>query len=238
MSVKYLISLLALVFVFQFNLAQDKLLLTNGHEERGQLIADSNGIYQLKIYRNGGKTKIIPFDEYRVFSRTDINGNETVIYKQDTSIGNFLTQNEMRMYIYGQRDANQNMKSGQHFVLSYIGGLSFSLFDTYSFSGYDYTCPDGTTTQHISPGFFHSEPTVSQILIPFAFGVVSTFFKSKIKKEDVSDIAYLSNEQYIEGFKKVKKFKKMRNVFFGSVAGVATGLIGFYASGGVPVNCQ
>jgi len=230
--------LFLLLFLFaNVTLAQDKLLLTNGHVERGKLLADSNGVYQFQIYKNGGKTKLISFEEYRVFSKYDIQGNEKVVYQQDSAIGNFLTVNEMRMYIYGQRDANQNFNAGPHFMLSYVAGLSFSIFDTYSFSGYDYLCPNGLTTTHVSSGPFHSEPTVSQILIPFVFAVGSTLIKSKIKKEHVSDIAYLSNEQYIEGFKKVKKFNKLRNVFIGSIAGVATGLIGYYASGGVPINC-
>jgi hypothetical protein len=45
----------------------------------------------------------------------------------------------------------------------------------------------------------------------------------------VSNIGYLNSEEYIEGFKKVKKFKKIKNSFLGSLAGAAIGLLSFYA---------
>ena len=209
---------------------QDKLLLLNGRVDRGKVLEETEGRLKFQVYKNGGATKLIEYEKYRLFSWTNIEGQEKVFYQKDTLIGNFFSENQMRMYIYGERDAYANYQSSQHFLVGYTIGLSVSLFDTYAFK--EGVCANGMP---VAPGFFKRTPSIGPILVPFGVTIGAGLFKSKIKKEDVSDVTFLANEQYLEGFNRVKRFKKIRNYLLGSMAGVATGLIGYYASGG-PCN--
>jgi len=208
--------LLAIAFFVAFNInAQDKLLLLNGRVDRGKILSDKESTFEFKIYKNGGKEKIIPYDKYRIFSVTDIKGKESILYKRDTTMGNFRTENQMRMFIYGQRDAHENFGSGHHFLGGFVLGFGAAIFDTYEFEN--------------PGGFFKRTPSIFPVLVPLVVPLGASFLPSKIMKDDVSDIGYLNSEEYVEGFNKVKKFKKIKNSFLGSIAGVAAGLISYYA---------
>jgi hypothetical protein len=205
----------ALLFAFNVN-AQDKLLLLNGRIDKGKIIAEKEATFDFKFYKNGGKEKITSYDRRRIFSITDSNGKESVLYKKDTAIGNFLSENQMRMYIYGQRDAHENFGSGRHFFGGFVLGFAAAVFDTYDFDN--------------SGGFFKTpDASLFPVLFPLSISLGVSLLPSKITKEDVSNIGYLNSEEYIEGFKKVKKFKRIKNSFLGSLAGVTMGLFSYYA---------
>ena len=204
----------ALLIVFNVS-AQDKLLLLNGRIDKGEIMADNEATFDFKIYTNSGKEKIIPYDKYRIFSITDSSGKESILYKKDSSIGNFLSENRMRMSIYGQRDAHENFGSGRYFLGGFVLGLAATVFDTYEFD---------------SPGgFFKRSPSIFPVLFPLSIPLGTSLLPSKIIKEDVSNIGYLNSEEYVIGFNKVKKFKRIKNSFLGSLAGAAMGLISYYA---------
>lgn len=211
--------------------AQDKLLLLNGHVDRGKILEDKGATFDFKIYKNGGKEKTIPYDKYRIFSVTDIKGTETVLYKQDTTIGNLLTENQMRMYIYGQRDAHKNYKSSHLFIGGVALGLAAALFDTYEFGNQkeiDEAIRLNTAVPEPIPrGFFLRTPSIGPPLLPLVIPITIKFLPSKIMKEDVSDIGYLNSEEYVEGFKKVQQFKRIKVSFLGTLSGVAAGLIAY-----------
>jgi hypothetical protein len=215
-------------FLIVFNVsAQDKLLLLNGRIDKGEIIADKESIFDFKIYKNGSKEKIIPYDKYRIFSITDINGKESILYKKDSSIGNFLSENRMRMYIYGQRDAHENFGSGRHFLGGFVLGFAATVFDTYEFGLSKKEIADGATP--IPTGFFLRDPSIFPVLFPLSIPLGASLLPSKIIKDDVSSIEYLNSEEYVEGFNKVKKFKRLKNSFLGSLAGAAMGFICYYA---------
>jgi len=209
-----IILVFTLFIAFGLN-AQDKLLLLNGRVDRGKIVEDKESSFDFKIYKNGGKEKVIPYDKYRIFSVTNIEGKESILYKRDTTIGHFRTENQMRMYIYGQRDAHNNYGSNHHFLGGFVLGFTAAIFDTYEFEK--------------PGGFFKRTPSIFPVLVPLAIPLGVSFLPSKIMKDDVSDIGYLNSEEYVEGFNKVKKFKRIKNSFLGSIAGVATGLISYYA---------
>ena len=66
--------------------------------DKGEIISDKELKLEFKTHNNNGKEKIIPYDKYRIFSIMDRDGEESVWYKKDSSIGNFLSENRMRMY--------------------------------------------------------------------------------------------------------------------------------------------
>jgi hypothetical protein len=215
----------ALLIVFNVS-AQDKLLLLNGRIDKGEIIADKESIFDFKIYKNGSKEKIIPYDKYRIFSITDSNGQESILYKKDSSIGNFLSENRMRMYIYGQRDAHENFGSGRHFLGGFVLGFTATVFDTYEFGLSKKEIADGATP--IPTGFFLRDLSIFPVLFPLSIPLGASLLPSKIIKDDVSSIEYLNSEEYVEGFNKVKKFKRIKNSFLGSLSGMAIALISYY----------
>ncbi len=215
----------ALLIVFNVS-AQDKLLLLNGRIDKGEITEDKESIFDFKIYKNGGKEKIIPYDKSRIFSITDINGKESVLYKKDSSIGNFLSENRMRMYIYGQRDAHENFGVGRHLFGGFLLGFAATIFDTYEFGPSKKEIADGATP--VPTGFFLRDPSVFPVLFPLSIPLGASLLPSKIIKDDVSSIEYLNSEEYVEGFNKVKKFKRIKNSFLGSLSGMAIALISYY----------
>ena len=221
-----LIVTFALLIAFKVN-AQVKLLLINGRVDKGEIIADKESVIDFKINKNGSKEKIITYDKYRVFSITDINGKESILYKKDSAIGNFLSENQMQMYIYGQRDAHENFGGARHFLGGLLLGFAGAVFDTYEFGLSKTEIADGLTP--VPKGFFLREPSVFPVLFPLTITLGVSLLRSKIMKDNVSNIGYLNSEEYIEGFNKVKKFKKIKNSFLGSLAGAAIGLLSFYA---------
>ena len=216
----------ALLIAFGLN-AQEKLLLLNGRVDKGKIVADKESIFDFKINKKDGKGKIISYDKYRIFSITESNGKESILYKKDTAIGNFLSENQMRMYIYGQRDAHENFGGVRHFLGGLILGFSAAIFDTYEFGLSKQQIAAGVTP--IPKGFLLREPSVFPALFPLTIALGTSLLPSKIKKNDVSNIGYLNSEEYVEGFNKVKRFKRIKNSFLGSVAGAAMALISYYA---------
>jgi hypothetical protein len=216
----------ALLIVFNAS-AQDKLLLLSGRIDKGEITADKESIFDFKIYKNGGKEKIVSYDKSRIFSITTINGKESVLYKKDSSIGNFLSENRMRMYIYGQRDAHENFGIGRHFLGGFVLGFAATVFDTYEFGPSKEEVADGATP--VPTGFFLRDPSVFPVLFPLSIPLGASLLPSKIIKDNVSSIEYLNSEEYVEGFSKVKKFKRIKSSFLGSLSGVVMGFICYYA---------
>jgi len=216
----------ALLIVFNVS-AQDKLLLLNGRIDKGEIIADKESIFDFKIYKNGGKEKIIPYDKSRIFSITNINGKESLLYKKDSSIGNFLSENRMRMYIYGQRDAHENFGIGRHLFGGFLLGFAATVFDTYEFGPSKKEIAEGATP--VPTGFFLRDPSIFPVLFPLSIPLGVSLLPSKIIKDDVSSIEYLNSEEYVEGFSKVKKVKRLKSSFLGSLSGMAIALISYYA---------
>ena len=211
-----------------FNIsAQDKLLLINGRVDKGEIILDKELKIDFKPCNNSSKDKIISYDKYRIFSIMDKDGDESVWYKKDSSIGNLLSENRMRMYIYGQRDAHENFGIRRHLLGGFLLGFMATTFDTYEFGPSKKEIANGAPP--IPTGFFLRDPSVFPVLFPLSIPFGANLLTARIKKSDVSAIEYLNSEEYIEGFNKVRKFKRIKNSFIGGLLGSALGFICFYA---------
>lgn len=219
---------IAFVLLILFNIrGQDKLLLINGKSDKGEIIADKELKLEFKTHNNNGKEKIIPYDKYRIFSITNRDGEESVWYKKDSSIGNFLSENRMRMFIYGQRDAHENFGVRQHLLGGFLLGFMATTFDTYEFGPSKKEIANGAPPT--PTGFFLRDPSVFPVLFPLSIPFGANLLTARIKKSDVTAIEYLNSEEYIEGFNKVKKFKRIKASFAGSLLGSAMGFVCFYA---------
>ena len=86
--------------------SQDKLLFLNGKELEGKILEFNK--YQLTFQTL--KNKEIAIENYRLFSFSK-NNEDTILYRYDTLEGNFLSEKDMKMFVYGERDAHLTYSS-------------------------------------------------------------------------------------------------------------------------------
>ncbi|CAG5078667.1 hypothetical protein [Parvicella tangerina] len=208
--INFLITLLALLMVLP-SMAQDKIQLMNGKVLRGKLGAETEDYFKFDYYKKGGKVKSMELVKYRIFSHTNSAGEETILYKRDTLMGNFYSKNEMKMFVFGERDAYNNYKSNGWLVTGIGLGFTSVLMDTYDFE------PNG--------GFFKRTPSIFPIAVPLVVTIGAGVIKPKVRKEFAADVSFLSSEYYIEGFQKIAKVKKLKSALLGSVIGVGSGFL-------------
>lgn len=231
MKKKILFFVFLLLQLFSFNsLAQDQILLLNGKNYNGKLLGNSPDIVNFDFISKSGKTKSFSFENNRVYSFTKEGEEESVLYKKDTSIYHYFSQYEMRMFIYGEKDAYDRSSVAKPWISGFAVGLGVSMYDTY-LSG-NYVCTDN---QEVPGGFFKRQPSLAQFIIPFVVPIVAGVINPKMKAKHASDPTFLANEQYIDGFKKVRRFKRVKSSLFGSLCGVAVGMLAYTLS---PKPCQ
>lgn len=216
-KIKNVLTLAIAVLLFTNFIGQDKILMTNGKILRGKILAEQEDYFTLNYFKKGGKVKELELAKYRVFSVTNAEGLETIHYKPDSVMGNFYSVNEMKMFIYGQRDAFKSYQPMPMFLLSLTAGIGAVLFDTYEFK---------PTATHPA-GFFQRTPSMMPITVPLVFTIGTGLFAPRIRKEYASDISFMASEHYIEGFRKIAKYKRLKNAFLGSATGVVLGFVAY-----------
>ena len=80
----------------------------------GNLLEQTNYEFTFK----NKKEQQFLIDKYRVFSYTQ-NNKENIVYEFDILSGNFLKVKDMKMFVYGERDAYQGFRP----MATNIGGL-------------------------------------------------------------------------------------------------------------------
>lgn len=188
-----------IVFIFfQFTLSgsaqenKDTLLLLNGDVIICTIIDTTNGLTSIKNPKNSQKNILIEND--RIFSIKSPAG-EQIIYVYDTIIGNEFTIDEMRYFIYGERDADKNFKAKGSLLIGVAVGLL-----------------SGITGSFLCP------------IPPFAFTALSGIPKVKIKKGTVSDPDYLNHDPYLMGYERVARKKRKLKSLIGGGIGLIVGL--------------
>jgi hypothetical protein len=190
---------LPLFFLFSFSLqAQtsqplDTVYLMSGRTVTG-VVKDSTDD-QLKILtpkkKGGFKADFIDLD--LVFSVRYRDGHEEVFYKQDTLFGNYFTPQEVRYFIYGERDA----RVGYHCPV-WLGGAFVA-----GFAG-------GYTRSILAP------------LPVFGYAGLTTVFRIKIKPGSVSNPDNIRYDTYVLGYEKESRKKRMiRSMVWGGLGMVA-----------------
>jgi hypothetical protein len=177
------------------------------------------------IYNKKGelKTKGGNIDYYRVFSVIDATKQETVLYRRDTLLGQDRSELEARYFTYGGQHAYKHVKPRWQFGAAAGTAFALSLFDTYNTT--PVTLQNGTT---IPRGFFKSEPSVLQVLIPFVSTAAFGFTRVKLRASQVRDRALLNDENFLMGFKRVARQKIVFAALKGALLGTAVGLTSYY----------
>lgn len=199
MQFRKFIALLLFVFVSATGFSQEKrdqIILMSG-KVFDNVEVTTVGDIEVKYLHHKRKKTIERFvDKYRVFSIAYADGTEDVIYKQDTLVGNYFTEEEMRMFVYGEQDALKYYKSTGAVLL----GILYS----------------GTGGYILYNHFF-------VFLVPFSFTVLSGIPRVQVKSHKVRDPKYLAEPAYILGYERTAKAKRIQGALKGSIIGVVLG---------------
>jgi hypothetical protein len=165
-------------------------------------------------------------DYYRTYSVVSATGVETVLYTQDSTVGNYRTPTEMRYFVAGEQHANTRYKP--YWALALAGGVSLgaSLFDTWVFK--DITDQFGNVTT--PAGMFRTEPSVLQVIIPFVVTAAVGLPKVRLRlsKMRVTDRAMANDENFIAGYARIARQKKVFAALEGSLIGVGVGILSYF----------
>jgi hypothetical protein len=177
---------------------KDTLLMMDGSKFTGELLDTANHKYKVRYFKKSGKEKTVSMDDDLIFSVLYHDGHEQIVYKQDTTTGNFFSAEETRFFLYGERDAEQNYHCPGSTISSFVLGVG---------CGYI--------------GSFFS------LIPPFVYSGLLLIPKIKVKYTTVSNPVYLNYETYVMGYEKIARRKKLFRSLVSGVGGLAGGLVAF-----------
>lgn len=139
-------------------------------------------------------------DREDVFSVTYPSGDEKVYYAFDEPMGDILQENEMRAYVYGERDARAAL-SGKGW---FYGGLAVGAISGYAL-----------------------RTSVVSLAVPPVFALAANIPIIHIKERYIADKAYQYNENYALGFEKYARGKNTIEALKGSAIGTVLGIVAY-----------
>lgn len=176
-------------------IAQDKLLFLNGKELDGSILNQT----EYEITFKDKKEKEIVVDNYRLFSITK-NNQETILYKYDTLEGNFLKEHDMKMFVYGEREAYRSYSSNFSNALGLAAG---------GVAGY----------------FMHKDQSFIYVATPLVYTTLTLPFGTSVKHKKLSSSEYLKEDEFLRGYERVARSKRTQNALKSSVLGVGLGFL-------------
>jgi hypothetical protein len=189
-----------LVFVQFTSFAQDTLRLLNGKSVLVNYIAmDNDRLYFKKIdFKNGQIiTKRKSFKNLEnVFQLIKSDGTLMQIYEQDSTIDNFLSIEDMKVYLKGINYARTYYKAPKNFTAGYVFGLG--------------------------SGYFGLMWGILPIAI---YGTVANKLPVDLKEIEKGDNLLFKNEVFIAGFTDQAKIKQRNKAFIGGTLGLVTSLL-------------
>lgn len=135
-----------------------------------------------------------------VFAIQDSTGYEKVLYSFDEPAGNYLTQEQMRAYVVGEKDARFGVR-GQFWFYT---GLATGAISGYAFRSSLYA-----------------------LAYPPLFALTAQIPTVHIKDNHISDATYLYNEDYARGYASYSRSKYTREALKGSVLGTIIGIVAY-----------
>lgn len=179
--------------------AQDTLLLMNGRELNCHIVDDSGTVFIFELAKKNGKLKTREIHKNDVFSVKKSGKEEYVLYTYNEFLGDVYTEDEMRFYLAGERDARENFTAWPTFIAGFV------ICGTIGFIG-----RDGLITAMAPPLIF----TLAQ-LIP----------KIKIRANTMSSDSYKYNDIYADGYEPPARSRKLFRAMEGAFGGAATGIL-------------
>lgn len=173
----------------------DTVYLLSGKTVTGIVKDSTDDELKILIPKKNGDFKADFVDMDLVFSVKYRNGQESVLYKQDTLFGNYFTPQEIRYYMYGERDARANF----HCPLWIAGAFAAG------FGG----------------GYFRS--ALSPVPA-FAYSGLTTAFRVKIRPGSVSNPDNIKYDTYILGYEKEARKRRLFQSLIWSGIGMVAGI--------------
>lgn len=202
-------------------MGQDKVNLLNGKILEGKVESTADEQVQMKVNGKKGKVYDTYLENYRIFSIVSSDGTEKILYKQDSSIGNFLDTKDMKFYMLGEQDAYKNFKPRGTVILGTTLGIGLGMLDTYSFGD-----PNDPT---IAKGMFKSSPGLLMVLYPFMYTAIAGIApRPQLDIHNITDRNNLNSEHFIQGFARVARYKRAIRALISSAIGSAIGLGTYY----------
>ena len=223
------LSLFLLLFSYSFGQSgKDSLLLLNGKSIRGEITSvgefEGDSVINYNYTKKNGKVISEMIRTNRVYSYT-WNGNSSIVYRPNAFLGDYLTIGQTKDVTIGSYDARQTFKPHVPFWTGFALGLGASMWDTYLTKK---EANDSSLVAPKEPGFFKSDPSVFPFFVPVVLSVSWSFPTFKLRENKMIHKNYLHNENYYRGYHRIAKQKRMLGALFGSLSGVALGMITFY----------
>ncbi|MCB0401035.1 MAG: hypothetical protein KDD41_03060 [Flavobacteriales bacterium] len=180
----------------------DQILFLNGKVLKGKITNKTN--YEFSFTDISNKSFVI--DKYRVFSITE-NNKESIVYEYDTLSGNFLKVEDMKLFVYGERDAYSSYKP--HFA---------------NYSALVVGAASGFMMQH--------DQSFVYLPIPLVYTSVTLLFPTKVNQKRLQETKYIKEDEYLRGYERIARSKRTQSVLRNSVLGMIGGyLIGLAVNG-------
>lgn len=199
---KNIIALFTLILLCFTSMAQDQILTMSGRQIDCKIIDDEGFEVVYDFVNKRDKTLRASLHKSELFSSTKSGEAEFVYYAQDTEFGDWLSEEEMRIYIAGQCDARANYKTRSTFAL----GLGAARFLAFAAGG--------------------------GLILSVAFPIVYTVFQLlpyiKIKEATISDLDNQHNEVYALGYERVARSRKVVSALAGSAMGMFGGILYYF----------
>ncbi|MEZ4721556.1 MAG: hypothetical protein R2813_06715 [Flavobacteriales bacterium] len=176
---------------------EPSILMMTGQVIQGKVTGEDSLYIYYDLKKSNGKTKPKKLDWERVFSITDEQNVEQVVYMADTTIGNYFTVDEMRYYIKGEQDAINGYKANWAIFLGVpiTGGLGYVL---------------------------NSSPLV--FAVPFVYMVGAALPKYKMEGKSITDASLLRQPAYVLGYERTARTKRLYKSLISGVVGAGLGV--------------
>jgi len=172
----------------------DTVYLMNGQVFNG-MVQDTGATVKVTDLKN----KLLTYETdqlYKISFHTNFN---RYYYSYDTLSGNWLTREEMWMYMKGEKDARKGFKARGALIGAAVAGVLGGLTGTFW-----------------GP------------ILPYGFMALSGIPKINIKSKTVSNLNDLKSEGYLMGYERVARQKLKIKSLIGGTAGLAIGYGTFY----------
>lgn len=158
-------------------------------------------VRQVRTLSSGEKTKTRPrvddIEKSKIFSMKFSDGQERIVYFQDSSVGNVFSVLEAKMFMLGEQEADKNYHNKWPAIIGFAVGVAspVALSNAVLLS----PIPAVVTPLHI--------------LIPVI----------KVNAKKIVNKNYLQYDTYLMGYEKVARKKNFINSLVGAGAGLAVG---------------